>query len=127
MTPRVEKAETRTLDPAARVPRASILRSVLLVPTIISLVWIVLARSRANGRDDPLAPTTTVGRLALASLALMIVVVVANAAVVATVPAGFVMFAVGAFARWGRHDRGVLLVVPVVFGLTVLFLPIFFE
>lgn len=96
----------------------------IVVSVVISVIWIVLASRQG---DAPLAPTTIVGRVALASLSLMIAVVIANASWAATLPAGVVMLALGSFARWVRHDRGLLLVLPVVFGLTVLVLPIFFE
>lgn len=88
------------------------------------MIWIALASRQSH---VPLAPTTSVGRLALASVALMIVVAVGDASMATTLPVGGVMLVLGSFARWGRHDRGLLLVLPVVFGLTALVLPIFFE
>lgn len=70
---------------------------------------------------------TTVGWIALLSLALLIVVAVTRASLAATLPAGVVMFGLASFARWIRHDAGLLLVLPLVFGLSVFVLPLLFE
>ena len=65
----------------------------------------------------PLAPPTAAGRLALASLPLMAVVILAGASLATTVPVGVVMLALATFARLGRGDRSTLLALPLVFGV----------
>ena len=99
----------------------------IVVPVIASVIWIALARTRESGREAPLAPRTTVGRIALLSLALVIVVVLTDASLAATLPTGVVMFGLASFARLVQHDPGLLLVLPLVFGLSVFILPLFFE
>ena len=99
----------------------------VVVPVLVSVIWIALARSRDRAREDPLVPSTTVGRMALASLALVIVVALADASLIATVPAGVVMLGLASLARWIQRDRGLLLVVPLAFGLSTLALPLLFE
>lgn len=98
-----------------------------MVPAIVSVIWISLARTRTSGRDEPLGPTTTVGSVALVSLALISVVALTDAALVATLPVGAVMFGLASFARWVRHDTGLLLVLPLVFGFSIVVLPLVFE
>jgi hypothetical protein len=100
---------------------------VIVVPVILSVVWIALARSRTSGREAPLAPMTRVGWIALLSLALVIVVAVTGASLFATLPVGAVMFGLAVFARWVRHDAGLLLVVPLLCGVSVFVLPLIFE
>lgn len=89
----------------------------------------VLARSRDDARGDTacMLPTSTVGRIALLSVALMILVAATNASLAVTVPAGIVMVALWLLARWGQRDRGLLLVLPLVFGLWILIVPFFLE
>jgi hypothetical protein len=100
---------------------------VIIVPVFVTVVWIALARTRTNGREAPLAPTTTAGWIALLSPALVIVVAITDVSLAATLPAGVVMFGLASFARWGRHDTGLLLVFPLTVGLSVLVLPLLFE
>jgi hypothetical protein len=100
---------------------------VIVVAVIVSVVWITLARTRTSGREAPLAPITTVGWIALLSLALIGVVAITDASLAATLPVGAVMFGLASFARWVRHDPGLLLVVPIVLGLSVFVLPLLFE
>ena len=100
----------------------------LLSPLIISLLWIVVARARRGDTPDaadqaPLAPPTAAGRLALASLFLMVVVVLAGASLATTVPVGVVMSGLATFARLGRGDRSTLLVLPLVFGVWLVVVP----
>lgn len=99
----------------------------VVVPVIVSLVWIFVVRARSGGQATPFAPATPVGWLAVAATALVIAVAVADASLTVTLPVGFVMFGLASFARWVRHDPGLLIVVPLVFGLTILILPIAFE
>lgn len=99
----------------------------IVLPVLVSVIWIALARAREGGQAAPLVPTTTAGSVALASVALVIAVAVADAALAVTLPVGAVMLGLASFARWVRGDRGLLLVVPLVFGLSILTLPIFFE
>ncbi len=96
----------------------------ILLPVVISVIWIAVASRRS---DAPLLPTTRVGQVALASLVLLIVVAVTGASLAATVPIGIVMLVLASFSRWAKRDRGLLLVLPLVFGLTVLVLPLVFE
>ena len=63
------------------------------------------------------------GRLTLASLSLMVVVVVAGASLATTVPVGVVMLALAMFARLGRGDRSTLLALPLVFGVRLVVVP----
>jgi hypothetical protein len=70
---------------------------------------------------------TTVGWIALLSLALVGVVAVTDASLFATLPVGVVMFGLASFARWVRHDTGLLLVLPLAFGLSIFVLPLLFE
>ena len=98
----------------------------IVVPVIVSVIWITLVQARGEG-DVPLAPMTTAGRIALGSVALVIVVALADASLAVTLPAGVVMLGLGSFARWGRHDPGLLLVLPLVFGASALALPMLFE
>lgn len=100
---------------------------VILLPVAIALLWIAVARMRPSGRDAPLVPTTTVGGVALASVALVILVGLAHASLLAAVPAGIVMLVLAALARWVKGDRGLLLVLPFVSGCSVLVLPLLFE
>ena len=99
----------------------------IVVPVLVSVIWIALARVRGGGQKAPLAPTTTAGSVALVSVALVIAVALADASLAVTVPVGAVMLGLASFARWVRRDRGLLLVVPLVLGLSILTLPIFFE
>jgi hypothetical protein len=99
---------------------------VIIVPVLVSVVWIALVRTRTGGRDEPLAPTTA-GGIAMLSLALVIVVAITDVSLAATLPAGVVMFGLASFARWVRHDTGLLLVFPLTVGLSVLVLPLLFE
>ena len=93
------------------------------------MVWILVARTRERrpASEPPLVPTTMLGRVALASLTLMILVVVSDVTLAVTIPAGAVMLALSAIARWGQLDPGLLLAFPLVFGLWVLVLPLLFE
>jgi hypothetical protein len=105
---------------------------VLLPPLIISLLWIVVARARRGDTPDaavqvPLAPPTAAGRLALAALSLMVVVVLAGASLTTTVPVGVVMLGLTTFARLGRGDRSTLLALPLVFGAWLVVVPIVIE
>lgn len=110
------------LEQSARDPR-----SMIVVPVVVSVIWMAIARSRGDGPQAPLAPTTTVGIVALSSVLLVILVTLTDASLAVTLPTGIVMLGLGSFARWIRRDRGLLLVVPVVFGLSILLLPVFFE
>jgi hypothetical protein len=105
---------------------------VLLPPLIISLLWIIVARARRGNAPDaadqaPLIPPTTAGRLALASLSLMVVVVLAGASLATTLPVGVVMLGLATFARWGRGDRSTLLALPFVFGVWLVVVPSVIE
>jgi hypothetical protein len=100
---------------------------VIIVPVLVSVVWIALVRTRTGGRDEPLAPMTTAGGIAMLSLALVIVVAITDVSLAVTLPAGVVMFGLASFARWVRHDTGLLLVFPLTVGLSVLVLPLLFE
>jgi len=101
---------------------------VLLPPLIISLLWIVVARARRGDTPDgavqePLAPSTAAGRLALASLSLMVVMILAGASLATTVPVGVMMLGLATFARLGRGDRSTLLALPLVFGVWLVVVP----
>ncbi|HET6687139.1 MAG TPA: hypothetical protein VFH02_11505 [Jiangellaceae bacterium] len=104
----------------------------LLPPLIISLLWIVVAQARRGDTPDaaeqaPLVPSTAAGRLALASLSLMVVVILAGAFLAITVPVGVVMLGLATFARWGRGDRSTLLALPLVFGVWLVVVPSVIE
>jgi hypothetical protein len=93
------------------------------------MVWILMtgAFDRRSGSERPMVPATTLGRVAVASLLLMILVAVADAIPAVTIPVGTTMLALSASARWGQCDRGLLLAFPLVFGSWVLVLPLLFE
>lgn len=99
----------------------------IFVPLIVAAIWIAIIRGRENETTPPLAPTTTLGRLALGSLGLIVVVALADAAVIVTVPAGVVMIGLASLARWGHLDRGLLVLLPLTFGIFVVLLPLLFE
>lgn len=99
----------------------------IVVPVLVSVIWIAIARAREGGRETPFAPTTRAGSVALVSVALVIAVALTGASLAIAVAVGLVMLGLASFARWVRHDRGLLLVVPLVFGVSTLALPIFFE
>jgi hypothetical protein len=100
---------------------------VIIVPVFVTVVWIALARTRTDGRETPLAPTTTAGWIAMLSPALVVVVAITDVSLAATLPAGVAMLGLASFARWVRHDTGLLLVFPLTVGLSVLVLPLLFE
>ena len=101
----------------------------LLPPLLLAMVWTLMARAheRRSGGELPLAPATALGRIAVASLALVILVIVSDVALAVTIPVGAVMLALSAYARWGQRDRSLLLALPLVFGAWVLVLPLLFE
>jgi hypothetical protein len=103
--------------------------AVLLVPIVLAALAIVLvrARQRHSGRTSTMAPTTMLGRVAVASLALMILVIATGASLVVTLPVGVTMLGLGAVAWWRHHDHGLLLTLPLVFGSWVLVVPLLFE
>jgi hypothetical protein len=102
---------------------------VLLAPLVLAVLAIVLvrARQRHSGRMSTMAPTTLLGHVAVASLALMILVVATGASLMVTIPAGGTMLVLGAVAWWRHHDHGLLLTLPLVFGAWVLVIPLLFE
>jgi hypothetical protein len=53
----------------------------------------------------------------------MVVVVLAGASLATTVPVGVVMSGLATFARLGRGDRSTLLVLPLVFGVWLVVVP----
>ena len=57
----------------------------------------------------------------------MIVVVLADASLAITVPTGAVMLALSALAWLRERDHGLLLTLPLVFGLWTLVVPPLFE
>jgi hypothetical protein len=105
---------------------------VLLPPLIISALdrgrprtpW---RHARRAADQAPLVPPTAAGRLALASLSLMVVVVLAGASPATTVPVGVVMLGLAMFARLGRGDRSTLLALPLVFGVWLVVVPSVIE
>ncbi len=103
--------------------------SVLLAPLVLAVLAIMLVRAaqRQSGRMSTMAPTTLLGRVAVASLALMILVAVTGASLVATIPVGMTMLALGSVAWWRHHDHGLLLTLPLVFGSWVLVIPLLVE
>jgi hypothetical protein len=102
---------------------------VLLAPLVLAVLAIMLVRAgqRHSGRKSTMAPTTLLGRVAVASLALMVLVAVTGASLVATIPVGMTMLALGAVAWWRQHDHGLLLTLPLVFGSWVLVIPLVLE
>lgn len=100
-----------------------------LAPLVLAVLAIVLgrARPRQSGQMSTMAPTTLLGRVAVASLALMVLVMVLGASLVVTIPVDVTMLALGAVARLRLHDHGLLLAIPLVFGAWVLVIPLFFE
>jgi len=102
----------------------------IVVPLIAAAIWMALIRTREtreNGQRSPLAPTSTVGMVALASLVLLVLVIATDAAVATTLPVGAVMFGLASFARWVRHDQGLLVLVPLTQGFFAMLLPLLFE
>lgn len=104
----------------------------VLVPLVLAALWLAIERARQGARADPtdrapLVPGTAVGRLALASLLLLIAVALASAAFAVALVAGAVMLVLASYARWGRHDRASLLVVPLVFGAWLVAVPVAIE
>ena len=99
----------------------------ILVPLVLSAVWITVARTVGKDQPPPFLPTTAPGVLALASLALVSAVAVTRAATVVALLSGLGMLALAGYARWRRRDPGVLVVVPIAFGACFVILPLVFE
>jgi hypothetical protein len=100
---------------------------VIVLPLIAAAVWVAIVRAREAGPPSPLTPTTSVGKLALGSLVLLVLVIATDAAVATSLPSGVVMFGLASLARWVRHDLGLLVVVPLTQGFFAMLLPILFE
>jgi hypothetical protein len=102
---------------------------VLLPPLVLALLAIVLVRAwqRHSGRMSAMAPRTLLGRIAVGSLALLVLVFATGAALAVTIPVGVTMLVLGAVAWWRDHDHGLLVTLPLVFGSWVLVVPLLFE
>lgn len=101
----------------------------ILVPLLVAVLVIAIsaARQRQQGREPGMVPLTPLGRIAVASLALMILVVLAEASLVVTLPVGAAMLALAVLAWWRLRDHGLLLALPLVFGFWTLVVPPLFE
>lgn len=88
----------------------------LIVPLIISLATVAVLLARGREEPVPLTPSTTVGKAAVASLALVLALLVPDDPLPVAVAVGIPMAALGVVARLRYGDRSPLVVLPIIFG-----------
>jgi hypothetical protein len=96
-----------------------------MIPLVVLVVGIgALAYWASKGQHGPLAPTTMMGKVALALVVVAVLVGPITRYLFAGAPFGFAAFAMAMIARFRQGDRGQLLWLPIVAGAFAAVFPV---